>query len=95
MFFSVLKLATTAANARHIFAGLNMCLGGSRNKADLGNPAKWGLADLKQFGALLLQYQSDLQLFEVDRDRQKQALREIRSNILKGAQLFILHQYQE
>jgi nucleoporin NUP159 len=72
-----------------------MCLGGSRNKADLGNPAKWGLADLKQFGALLLQYQSDLQSLEVDRDREKQALKEIKSNILKGAQLFIFSSVSE
>lgn len=67
-----------------MLATLNVSLGGSKNKTDLGNPAKWGLADVKLFGQVLLQYDSDLELLEANRDKEKQAIGEIRSNILKG-----------
>jgi hypothetical protein len=67
-----------------VHATLNVSLGGSKNKSDLGNPAKWGLADVKLFGQLMLQYDSELELLEANRDKEKQAIGEIKSNILKG-----------
>ncbi len=64
---------------------LNVSLGGSNHKADLGNPAKWGLADVACFGKVLLQYERDLGLLEMNREKERQALREIKNSILKGA----------
>jgi hypothetical protein len=67
-----------------VLATLKVSLGGSRNKAELGNPARWGLADVKLFGQVLLQYDSELGLLETNRDKEKQAIGEIKSNVLKG-----------
>jgi hypothetical protein len=64
-------------------------LGGSKNKSDLGNPAKWGLADVKLFGQVLLQYDSELELLEANREKEKRSTGEIKSNILKGRLLYI------
>lgn len=77
------------ANARHVLATLNVSLGGSKIRADLGNPARWGLADLKLFGQVLLQYEKELAILESNRDKEKQAIGEIKSNILKGRLPFI------
>jgi len=59
-------------------------LGGSRRKADLGDPSKWSLGDLSQFGKVLLQYEADLEELEAHREKQEQAKRELHSGMLKG-----------
>lgn len=66
-------------------------LGGSRRKADLGDPKKWALADAVQFGLVLPQYEKDLEELKELRDTQRQSLREIHSNMLKGAIALLLH----
>jgi len=70
-----------------MLTSLNVSLGGSNQKTDLGNPAKWGLADVPHFGKVLLQYERDLGLLEMNREKERQALREIKNSILKGAYL--------
>lgn len=67
-----------------MLATLNVSLGGSKNKIDLGNPARWGLADLKLFGHILLQYENELELLSTNREKENQVIGEIKSNILKG-----------
>jgi len=78
-----------AERSKNMLAGLNTSQGGSRVKADLGNQSKWGMADLQQFKQLLLQYQTDLASLAAHREKERQALREIQSNILKGGILSI------
>ena len=58
--------------------------GGSRHKADLGDPSKWSLGDLSHFGKVLRQYEGDLEELEAYREKQVQARRELHSNMLKG-----------
>lgn len=58
--------------------------GGSRRKAELGDVAKWGLADAAQFGQVLLQYQQDLDSLKGLREKQTHALRSLQTNMLKG-----------
>jgi nucleoporin NUP159 len=58
--------------------------GGSRRKADLGDPSKWSLGDLSHFGRVLLQYEADLEELEAYRDEQERAKRELHSGMLKG-----------
>jgi hypothetical protein len=58
--------------------------GGSRQKADLGDPSKWSLGDLSHFGKVLRQYEGDLEELEAHREKQIQATRELHSNMLKG-----------
>lgn len=58
--------------------------GGSRRKADLCDPTKWGRADLAQFGQVLLQYAEDLDMLQHNREKQSDVLRELKSNMLKG-----------
>ena len=59
-------------------------LGGSRHRADLGKPEKWALDDITQFGQTLLQFGKELEELREHREAQKQMLREIQSNMLKG-----------
>jgi hypothetical protein len=70
-----------------VLATLNVSLGGSKNRADLGNPARWGLADVKLFGQVLLQYETELEALAAIRDKEQQIIGEIKSNILKGGLL--------
>ncbi|KAF9526360.1 hypothetical protein CPB83DRAFT_857976 [Crepidotus variabilis] len=77
-------ISKTGSNARHMLSSVNVSLGGSRNKADLGNPSKWGLADLEQFARVLKQYERDLEAMETEREKEKQILKEIQSNMLKA-----------
>ena len=58
--------------------------GGSRHKADLGDPSKWSLGDISHFGRVLLQYEADLEELEAHREKQEQAKRELHSGMLKG-----------
>lgn len=62
--------------------------GGSRRKAELGDVAKWGLADAAQFGQVLLQYQQDLDSLKGLREKQTHALRSLQTNMLKGMFFF-------
>ena len=66
-----------------MLATLNVSLGGSKDKTDLRNPARWGLADVKLFGQVLLQYERELALLEANRDKEKQAVREIFSKVCR------------
>ncbi|KAF8199687.1 hypothetical protein BJ912DRAFT_922074 [Pholiota molesta] len=59
-------------------------LGGSRLKADLGDRTKWTLNDLEQFKRVLTQYEADLDIFESNKEKDQQTLREIQSNMLKA-----------
>ena len=59
-------------------------LGGTRHRADLGKPEKWALDDVAQFGQTLLQFEKELEELREHREAQKQMLREIQSNMLKG-----------
>ena len=58
--------------------------GGSWQKADLGDKSKWALGDLKQFGQVMLKLGEDLDELEKQREEVKQAVRELRSSMLKG-----------
>lgn len=77
-----LRLLAQEANKKR--AELGKPAGGSRQKADLGDVAKWGLADAVQFGQVLLQYQQDLDTLKELRGKQTHALRSLQSNMLKG-----------
>jgi hypothetical protein len=59
-------------------------VGGSRHRADLGVTEKWALEDAAQYGQVLLQFEKELVELREKRDEQKQLLREIQSNMLKG-----------
>ncbi|EAU85586.2 hypothetical protein CC1G_06299 [Coprinopsis cinerea okayama7 len=58
--------------------------GGSWQKADLGDKSKWALGDLKQFGQVMLKLGEDLDELEKQREEVKQAVRELRSSMLKA-----------
>lgn len=64
---------------------LGKSAGGSHSKADLGDPLKWGLADAPQFGQVLKQYERELETLKEKRNEDKKILRELQSNVLKGA----------
>jgi hypothetical protein len=66
-------------------------LGGSRLKADLGDRTKWTLNDLEQFKRVLTQYEADLDIFESNKEKDQQTLREIQSNMLKGEYDIVTH----
>ena len=71
-------------SARKKFEEVGTSRGGSRYRRDLSDPSKWGLNDLTQFGQVLRQYEEELDNLTEQNEMKKQALREIRSNMLKG-----------
>ncbi|KAF8150734.1 hypothetical protein B0H34DRAFT_801662 [Crassisporium funariophilum] len=78
------EIGRMAGPAKKKLLECSYSFGGSRNKADLADPSKWNLVDMKQFGHVLQQYQGDLEYLSAQRDTTKQALREIQSNMLKA-----------
>lgn len=69
------------SNRRQAFA---KSAGGSRQKSDLGDPAKWNLGDVLQFGQTLRQFEQDLVDLKNQRVEQLKSLRELESSMLKG-----------
>jgi hypothetical protein len=56
-----------------------------RTKADLGDSAKWGLADVHIFGQTMKQFVYDMDEMEKDRNLQLDTLKGLESDILKGS----------
>ena len=77
-------MAVVIKGARKKFEDIGTSRGGSRNRQDLSDPSKWGLSDLIQFGQVLRQYEGELDSLTVQNETKTQALREIKSNMLKG-----------
>ncbi|KAJ7671645.1 hypothetical protein DFH06DRAFT_121173 [Mycena polygramma] len=71
-----------AANQKRL--ALSKSAGGSRRTVDLGNRTKWALADAVQFGQTMRLYEQDLADLKEERAQKEQALRELRSNLLKA-----------
>jgi nucleoporin NUP159 len=71
-------------DSRKKFEEVGTSRGGSRNRRDLSDPSKWGLSDLVQFGQILQQYEGELDKLATQNETKLQALREIKSNMLKG-----------
>ena len=71
-------------DARKKFEEVGTSRGGSRYRLDLSDPSKWGLSDLTQFGQVLRQYEGELDNLTAQNETRTQALREIKSNMLKG-----------
>lgn len=57
--------------------------GSSKHKRDLGDVNKWGLKDVQQFGMVMKEYQKDIVEIKTTIDRHKDALKDIKSNMLK------------
>ena len=79
-----LQMAAAINNTRKKFEEGGTSRGGSRNRRDLGDPSKWGLRDLLQFAQVLRQYEGELDNLATQNETKTQALREIKSNMLKG-----------
>jgi nucleoporin NUP159 len=77
-------MAVVINNVRKKFEESGTSRGGSRNRRDLGDPSKWGLSDLVHFGQVLRQYEAELDNLAAQNETKTQALREIKSNMLKG-----------
>ncbi|KAJ7178860.1 hypothetical protein C8R43DRAFT_1057293 [Mycena crocata] len=75
------SLAYAAAQKR---LELNRSAGGSRRAADLGTRAKWGLADVVQFGQTMQLYEQDLADLKEESLNRERSLRELQSNLLKA-----------
>ncbi|KAJ6577346.1 hypothetical protein B0H19DRAFT_1019727 [Mycena capillaripes] len=71
-----------AANQKRL--ELTKSAGGSRHAADLGNRAKWALADAVQFGQTMRLYEQDLADLKEERAQNGKLLRELQSNLLKA-----------
>lgn len=63
---------------------LNQKTGGSRLKADLGNPTRWYPADALKYRETLLSYTDDLELLKEGREEAKKVLRELGSGVVKA-----------
>lgn len=83
-------MTTVVNGVRKKFQELSASRGGSRNRRDLGDPSKWSLSDLSQFGQVLRQYEEELDNLAAQNETKKQVLREIQSNVLKGGSLYVL-----
>ena len=77
-------MAVVIDSVRKKFEECGASRGGSRNRRDLSNPAKWGLSDLVQFGQVLRQYEGELDNLAAQNETKTQALRQVKSNMLKG-----------
>ncbi|KAJ3478933.1 hypothetical protein NLJ89_g12357 [Agrocybe chaxingu] len=78
------ELARVAKNAQELRTRSSMSLGGGRNKIDLGDPSKWSLSDSPQFGQVMKLYEKDLEYLDTEREKQRQKLKEIQSDMLKA-----------
>jgi hypothetical protein len=77
-------MAVVINGARKKLEDIGTSRGGSRYRRDLSDPSKWGLNDLTQFGQVLRQYEGELDNLTSQNETKTQALREIKSNMLKG-----------
>ena len=77
-------MAVVINGTRKKFDDVGTSRGGSRYRRDLSDPSKWGLRDLTQFGQVLQQYEGELDNLTAQNETKTQALREIKSNMLKG-----------
>lgn len=68
---------------------LSKTAGGSWNRADLGDPGKWSLGDIKQFGQVLVKFSDDLAVLKEQREQIDQEIRSLKSGMLKGALLLL------
>ena len=80
------SLAQTANQKR---TELSRSAGGSRRTVDLGNRTKWALPDAIQFGQVMRMYEQDLADLKEERLQKQQLIRELQSNLLKGALLCV------
>lgn len=77
-------MAVFINGTRKKFEEVGTSRGGSRYRRDLSDSSKWGLNDLTQFGQVLRQYEGELDDLTAQNETKRQALREIKSNMLKG-----------
>lgn len=85
----LLQLGLKAQQVNQRKEHLSRTAGGSWNRADLGDPAKWSLGDIKQFGQVLVKFGDDLALLQEQREQIEQEIRSLKSGLLKGTSLFI------
>ncbi|KIK81178.1 hypothetical protein PAXRUDRAFT_833034 [Paxillus rubicundulus Ve08.2h10] len=80
--FEDLRLLATAAAAKTV--ELKKTSGITPRKADLGDARKWVFGDIKEYGRLLADVQTDVKELKSQRGSLRKVLRELDSNMLKA-----------
>ncbi|KAF8838595.1 hypothetical protein BDN67DRAFT_70954 [Paxillus ammoniavirescens] len=80
--FEDLRLLATVATAKTV--ELKKTSGITPRKADLGDARKWVFGDIKGYGRLLVDVQTDVKELKSQRGSLRKALRELDSNMLKA-----------
>ncbi|KAF5367090.1 hypothetical protein D9758_003977 [Tetrapyrgos nigripes] len=75
------QLAERAAAKRE---ALGKSASGSRRKEDLGDASKWGLADMAQFGQVLVTFQKDVEEINKKRETLQTALEDLHKGMIKA-----------